>query len=356
MKIRFSRLLGPLLVLLLFGAAVYLLCTQLTVDDLRKIGRRLEDIVERSPGTIVAAIGLTALNYLILVGYDLLAVRYVGVPLPLRRVALASFTAYTCGYNFGSTLAGTSIRYRLYSAWGVPPMKILQLLIILALTFWFGMLFLGGVVFIAAPLDLPDKLCEVLGKAHLHFTTTRPLGVFCLTLALAYIGLSALHYESVKLGRRRLPVPPFKLTVCQVLIASADLLLVAGVLYVLWPASEPISYLQVLGVYMLVFVTGVLTHVPGGYGVMEEVLILVIPDVGARSDVIASWLLFRVIYYIIPLFFSLAALGSYELVLHHRARKQAALRSAAGPAQGSQAVGGNGKQASPARRRDAVDS
>ncbi len=59
-------------------------------------------------------------------------------------MALASFTAYTCGYNFGSTLAGTSVRYRLYSAWGVPPLKILQLLIILALTFWFGMLALGG--------------------------------------------------------------------------------------------------------------------------------------------------------------------------------------------------------------------
>ena len=35
-------------------------------------------------------------------------------------------------------LAGTSIRYRLYSVWGVPPLKILQLLVILGLTFWFG--------------------------------------------------------------------------------------------------------------------------------------------------------------------------------------------------------------------------
>ena len=69
---------------------------------------------------IAAAALLTLLNYAILVGYDWFAVRWVGEKdLPLRKIALASFTGYAFSYNFGATLFGTSIRYRLYSAWGV---------------------------------------------------------------------------------------------------------------------------------------------------------------------------------------------------------------------------------------------
>jgi uncharacterized membrane protein YbhN (UPF0104 family) len=334
MTIRRSRILGPLLILLLFGAAVWLLCRQLTVRDLRQIGAHLADMIVTSPGVILAAVGLTAVNYLILVGYDLLAVRYVGEPLRLRRIALASFTAYTCGYNFGSTVFGSSVRYRLYSAWGVPPMKILQLLVILALTFWFGLLALGGVVFVAAPMEMPQQLqqwrlpftgIQPLGWMH----DTRPFGWILVVVTLIYIGLSAAHRGSIKVRGTRLPVPPFRLTMYQLAIATADLLLVAGVWYVLWPASVPLSYLQVLGVYMLMFVTGVLTHVPGGYGVMEEVLVLLIPDPASMAEVGAAWLLFRAIYYLIPLLCALVLLGCYEIVLHRRARKAAAAQTAA---------------------------
>jgi uncharacterized membrane protein YbhN (UPF0104 family) len=284
------HLLGPALVLLIFCGAVWLLYTQLTAKELQQIVDRLRDLVANKPLAIVLAVGL------------------------------ASFTAYTCGYNFSSTFAGSSVRYRLYSAWGVPTMKIVQLLVILALTFWFGLFALAGVVFIVTPLEMPPDLrCW-----WLPFSDTRPLGVILLSIALLYIGLSALHRGSVKLFRWTLPVPPFKLTVCQVLIASADLLLVAAVLYTLWPATEHSTYWNVLSIYMFMFVVGVLTHVPGGYGVMEAVLLTIIPDRAVRSDVIASWLLFRAIYYIGPLLVAAVLLGLYEIRLGLRSRRERA--------------------------------
>ena len=264
---KYLRLLGPVLVLLIFCGAVWLLCVQLTGDDLQRIMDRLQDLFSTSAGSIVVAIGLTAANYILLIGYDFLAVRYIGEKLPLRRIALASFAGYTCGYNFGSTLAGTSVRYRLYSAWGVPPVKILHLLVILGLTFWFGLFALAGVVFIIAPLPMPEIL-----RDYLHFDTTQPFGFVLLAAVAIYLGLAAWHGGSVRILRWQLPTPPFKLSLYQVAIASADLLLVAGVLYALWPPEDPTGYLRVLGIYMLVFVAGVLTHVPGGYGVMEAVL------------------------------------------------------------------------------------
>ena len=104
-------------------------------------------------------------NYMILVGYDWFAVRWVEAgDLSLRKIALASFTGYAFSYNFGATLFGTSIRYRLYSAWGVPLVKIVELLVILGLTFWFGVFTLAGVVFIVTPSRFPQ---DSAGDTHL---------------------------------------------------------------------------------------------------------------------------------------------------------------------------------------------
>jgi uncharacterized membrane protein YbhN (UPF0104 family) len=111
---------------------------------------------------------------------------------------------------------------------------------------------------------------------------------------------------------------------------------------------------------MLVFVTGVLTHVPGGYAVMETMLIWIISQIlvisgSQQKDVLAAWLLFRVIYYIAPLCCALVLLGCYEMVLHHRARKAAAVRPGERPMEGGSAVGSDG-QTAPAERRNPVDS
>ena len=119
----------------------------------------VDALLSISAWEITAAAVLTLLNYVILVGYDWLAVRWVGEKdLPLRKIAMASFTGYAFSYNFGATLFGTSIRYRLYSAWGVTARKILDLLVILGLTFWFGVFTLAGIIFVVTPFPIPVEL------------------------------------------------------------------------------------------------------------------------------------------------------------------------------------------------------
>ena len=153
MKKRLFRFLGPCLVLLVFALALRLLYGIIKDYSIHEIAESVKQI---PAAWIAAAVALTVVNYVILVGYDYLAVRYVGVSLPLWKIALVSFAGYACSYNIGATLAGTSIRYRLYSAWGVPPLKILQLLVILGLTFWFGVFALAGVIFLADPPSVPN--------------------------------------------------------------------------------------------------------------------------------------------------------------------------------------------------------
>ena len=346
------RFLGPMLVLLVFLGAIWLLYHELRHYRLSDIGVRIWEI---SPLGFALAVAMTVVNWLILIGYDWVAVRYVGVKLPLRRVAVASFCGYACSYNFGATLAGTTIRLRLYSAWNVPLVKILQLLVILGLTFWFGLFAVAGTVFVVAPPQIvaaddppatvagadqaigkvpaaaaeeqagQEKVQQVLGRIVRIAANMRMWGVVLLILAVIYLGLSAARLDSVRLFGHRLPVPPFRLTLFQYAITAADMLVAGAVLYALmYNIPGVLGYLEILGIYLLVYVAVVLSHVPGGYGVLDGGMIFCLRQgsAGLAADrVIAAILVFRAIYYWIPLLLAIVLLGVNEVRLRRRARR-----------------------------------
>ena len=151
------------------------------------------------------------------------------------------------------------------------------------LTFWFGVFFISGVLFVAKPLRIPHDQLQLIAQAMATkvpkeavnwfkylFADSRPFGILLLLLAGAYIGASLFHRGSLKLFRWTVPVPPFRLTVYQIAIASADMLVAASVFYVLFPPIvRAYPYLKVLEVYLVVYVLIVLSHVPGGWGVLE---------------------------------------------------------------------------------------
>lgn len=337
---RLLRLFGPVLVGLVFLAAVWLLYRELRRYELSQIGARIWEI---PPVGFGIAVAMTVVNWLILVGYDYLAVRYVGLALPLRRVAMASFCGYACSYNFGATLAGTTVRLRLYSAWNVPVVKILQLLVILGLTFWFGLFGLAGTVFLVDPpqiaaVDSPpaaaatappaageaqDKTGEVLRQIGRIAVNMRVWGAVLAALALAYLVLSVARLHEIRIFGHRLPVPPFKLTLYQYAITWADMLVAALVLYCLMYNIPGVGgYLDLLGIYLLVYVAVVLSHVPGGYGVFDAGMVYCLHLSGgdlATDRVFAAILVFRVIYFWIPLLLAIALLSVNEWRLRRRA-------------------------------------
>jgi uncharacterized membrane protein YbhN (UPF0104 family) len=329
------RLLGSLLVLAVFAAAAWLL-----LSELRKHGMTFEkvrDNVLQIPASHIAiAMGLTVINYGVLVFYDYLAFRYAKVPISLTRVACAALTSYSFSYNFSATWAGIPLRYRLYSSWELSLNTILQLLVILALTFWFGVFFLSGILFVFAPLHIPPDKLQAISTSlvtdwHIHedvvrwfvylFADSRPFGVLLLAMSGLYVGTSLMHRGSLKLFRWTLPVPPFRLTIYQIAIASADMLVAGSVLFTLFPPVRG-GYLTVLEVYLVAYVLIVLSHVPGGWGVLEAVMMtllgaldLVPNHVVNMPKVFAAIIVFRVIYYLIPLAFGAALFGWHEYAL-----------------------------------------
>ncbi|MGO9111894.1 MAG: hypothetical protein ACLP9L_21925 [Thermoguttaceae bacterium] len=330
--------LGSLLVLAVFAAAAWLLLSELRRHDMSF--EKIRDNLLQIPASHIAiAMVLTIINYGVLVFYDYLAFRYAKVPISLARVTFAALTSYSFSCNFSATWAGIPLRYRLYSSWQISLNKILQLLVILALTFWFGVFFLAGTLFVFAPLKIPpEELQSISTKLvtewHIHenvvqwfvylFADSRPFGSLLLAMSGLYVGTSLLHRGSLKLFRWTLPVPPFRLTIYQIAIASADMLVAGSVLYSLFPPVHG-GYLTVLEVYLVAYVLIVLSHVPGGWGVLEAVMMTLlgalklVPDHATNMPkVFAAIIVFRVIYFLLPLAFGAGLFGWHEYALRKK--------------------------------------
>src|SRR4030067_2814513 len=116
-KKKFIHSLGPLIGLLLFAAALWMLRRELKEYSYHDVMRSLEELPALR---LYIALALTLFNYFVMTGYDSLTLRYIRSPLPYRKIALASFIGYAFSINIGLSMgAGGTVRYRLYSAWGL---------------------------------------------------------------------------------------------------------------------------------------------------------------------------------------------------------------------------------------------
>ena len=305
---KISRLvyrIGPLLGLLLFSGALWVLYHQLKAYRLHDIIHSLEHLPKAS---LFAALALTLLNYLIMTGYDALALRYVHHRLPYSKFGLASFISYAFSNNMGfGMIAGGSVRYRLYSAWGLSTLEITKVVVFCSLTLWLGFFTLGGVVFLYEPLMLPKAL-------HLPFASDRTLGAIFLAIVAAYILWTIMGKRSVRIRDWEFSFPPAQVLLVQVLVASTDWALAGAVLYALLPNMAALSFPGFLGIFLLAQTGGLISQVPGGLGVFEAIVVLFLSPTLPASEVLAVLLAYRSIYYLTPLFLAALLLAGQELL------------------------------------------
>ena len=156
MSERLRRWLPAALSLGLFVAALEVLRVELHAVTWREL---TVDIVAMPPRRLALAAILTALNYLVLTGYDFLAFASIQKHLSRARIAAASFLAYAIANNVGfAMLSGASVRYRFYTRWGVTAEELSRIVVSYSVTFWLGLLALGGVSLAIRPpagRDLP---------------------------------------------------------------------------------------------------------------------------------------------------------------------------------------------------------
>ncbi|WP_297047114.1 lysylphosphatidylglycerol synthase domain-containing protein [uncultured Desulfovibrio sp.] len=300
---KYLRYLGPLLVTGIFLLAVYLLYHKLKAYSIAQIRESIQQI---SYGRIGVSLVLMVINYMILVGYDWLALKAIHKKLPLPRVGLVSFVGQAVSYNFGALLGGTSVRYRFYSAWGFSLAEIVRLVLMLAVTFWVGALGLCGVIFLLAPPYIPEELLT-----NMPIKDVRVLGLLLTLVACSYLVLCFTMRKPVHIFGREFVFPAPRIAVAQCIVAGVDIVAAAACMYVLLPGDIGISFLDFLPSYLMAQVAVVLTHIPGGVGVFELV-ILELSHTSHEQAVFAAVLLFRLIYYILPLLAAALLLAAYE--------------------------------------------
>lgn len=302
------------------AAAVLLIVLALGFEALRAILAEvhLRDVRAAlhamSPVRIAAALSLTVASYLALTLYDSLALRTIGAKLPWRIAALASFTSYTISHNLGlAFLTGGSARYRIYSSAGLDLADVARISLIASATFWGGVFTVTGVALAIGrqpieigPLFIAPMLQHLIGIAILMAIGA----VFCLR----WYGVGQAGF-----GRFTLPIPPISTMAAQIAVAAFDLAAASAALFVLVPDAAPQTFGIFFIAYALAIVAALVTHVPGGIGIFEGVILAIVP--GSRSEIFAALLLYRLIYYLLPLASAGALLGILE---GHRQRHQVA--------------------------------
>jgi phosphatidylglycerol lysyltransferase len=305
MRRRLVHTLGSVFGLIIFSGALWVLYHELKAYHLEDIAGHLRGL---PAPRLFSALGLTILNYLIMTAYDILALHYIQHPLFYGKTALASFIGYAFSNNMGfGMLAGGSVRYRLYSAWGLSALEITKVVGFCTLTLWLGFFTLGGVIFLLEPLAVPKVV-------RLPFASVYPLGVIFLAVVAAYFLWSALRRRPLRIREWEFHPPSTHILLAQIAVAVLDWSLAGSVLYCLLPSAPNLSYPGFLGIYMLAQTAGMISQVPGGLGIFEAMVLLLLSSTMPASEIFGALIVYRGIYYILPLCLAVVLLGTQEIV------------------------------------------
>lgn len=267
---------------------------------------------------ILLAVFGTAASYIALIGYDMLALRHVAAPpVPLGRVALTSFVSQAFTFNFGfGLLTGGAVRMRLYGTAGLKTDQILATSVFATFAIWLGLAAVSGAALLFAP-DVAEKILSVSDAA------ARTLGlVLLVAVGFAWWYLAA---QKPVLPGLDMQAPSAGIMGLALLVGAADVIASGFALWALLPDSAALSFSSFLVIFASAIALGMISHVPGGLGVFEGVILLAMPGAPA-SEMLAALLLFRFIYYLAPMLLAAGALAGAELLDRREAVKRHATR------------------------------
>ena len=296
---KYRQPIGLAVTLLLFGVALIACRKMLSELDIYA----LHDSVLSTPSSaLYGALAATAFGFIVLLGYEWSASRYASVSLKPQTLAMGGFTAFAIGNAIGlSMLSGGSVRYRLYSRKGVGAGEVARMTLFASLSLGCALPPLAALATLSnlpaasQALHLSPWLLGVVSVAIIAGTFLLGLGIYRRRLPEQPIP----HNLLVKVGRRTLRLPGLKLTLLQLAITALDVLAAATVLYLLLPEAPPFAPFVL--VYLLALAAGVLSHVPGGVGVFEAILLAAFANELGAAPLAAALLLYRLIYVLLPL-------------------------------------------------------
>ena len=248
----------------------------------------------------------TLVAYGALAAYDHLALLHLKRRVGWLYITVASFTTYALSHNIGaSVFSGSVVRYRAYTARGLSGAEVGVLVAFCSFTFVLGTVMLTGLVLLVEP-EVTERFVDVL-----PVEASAATGIALLALVGLYVAGSAFRLRPLRLGRAEITYPRFSIVLRQLVIAPIELIGAAGIIYFALPEAGNPGYLVVLGIFLISFSAALLSHAPGGLGVLELVFITGLSEMQA-VDVLAALLVFRLLYLIVPFVMALFVVLGFE--------------------------------------------
>jgi uncharacterized membrane protein YbhN (UPF0104 family) len=244
--------------------------------------------------------------------YDFFALRTIGKKhVPYRIAALSSFTSYSIGHNIGATVfTGGAIRFRIYADYGLTAIDVAKICFLSGLTFWLGNLFVLG--FGMAWHPSAASAMDLLPAA-----VNRLIALGCLAGIAAYFTWLVMGKNRRELGQNgwKVVLPSARLTLLQILIGVVDLGFCACAMYLLMPTQPDIDFISLAVVFILATLLGFASHAPGSLGVFDAAMLVALPEFG-REQLVATLVVFRILYFMIPFGIAISIMGTRELYLN----------------------------------------
>jgi uncharacterized membrane protein YbhN (UPF0104 family) len=275
----------------------------------------LRHLASYGPRHLMLGLACTIGSFLALGLIERLALRYANAPTTARRrVMTTAFVANAFSQSVGlALLTGAAVRMRAYARSGLDAADVARVSAFVTLTVTLGLLGAGAVALLASTAPL------ALGRMSI---AARPLGALLALTVLAYLAWSMWGTgNALGHGRWRIQRPSASLAAAQLLLSTADWLLTGTVLFALLPPGTALGYGELLRVYLVAQTIGVASHVPGGAGVFEVVVLTLVArgDASRRAALLSALVLFRVLYYLAPLLVASLIAALSELRAHRAA-------------------------------------
>jgi uncharacterized membrane protein YbhN (UPF0104 family) len=267
------------------------------VHELKAIGR----------GPLLWSLALTALSFTALVGYEHWALRFARKRLPLRHTALGAFIAQSIAHTTGfAAVVATSLRYRVYAPLGLDLLDVAKVQAFFVFTLGLALACLSGLVLLLEP-QLPA------GLVPLPLWAWRLVGLAALVAVLSYLLWTGVTHRRLRILGQVIRPPGPRVAFIQIILGFIDLGAAAAALWVLLPESLGVGYLELLGMFLVAVVLGVVSHVPGALGVLEGALLIQLaPGPEQTAAVLGALLAYRAVFYLLPFLLGSALYGLHE--------------------------------------------
>ncbi len=267
----------------------------------------MADLRTLPSSAMALAIVFTAGSFLCLTGYDWSAVRYIGKRLPYHRIALGSFAGYAISNTIGfSLLSGPSVRYRIYAAAGLEAVDVARVAVVSGLAFHVGVSAVAGF----AMTLRPNAIAAIIAVPA---PALRTLGLVMLFAVAALIAFVFVRRRPLRLWRWTVELPSGSLVMGQLVLSVIEIASAGSVLFVLLPTGD-ITWFAFITFYCLAIVAGVISHVPGGFGVFESVMLFLLAGSVPAETTTAALVAYRAIYNLFPLLLAAILLAADEAI------------------------------------------